>query len=263
MVHLQEAVISQSAVRDRNRALDLLKWIAIVTMVIDHASILFPQYNLLLRTIGRCAFPIFCIMLAFNLNQAIPKKKTHTLKNYFKNLALFCVLSEVPYQLFNQEPFTTLNVMPTLLLGFLLVVLGESKHKYATLQFVSLLVVTTLLSNFIMYSVWGVLLIVFLYLFFKTTNVHSKKYFLMISVLLTSLANIFNWLIGGYYTDMTTYSSAFSFAVSSAIATCIGAQFLLKGQHMNLPFELPPVGKWAYWFYPVHLVIIWILFKFA
>ena len=158
MVHLQEAVISQSAVRDRNRALDLLKWIAIVTMVIDHASILFPQYNLLLRTIGRWAFPIFCIMLAFNLNQAIPKKKTHTLKNYFKNLALFCVLSEVPYQLFNQEPFTTLNVMPTLLLGFLLVVLGESKHKYATLQFVFLLVVTILLSNFIMYSVWGVLL---------------------------------------------------------------------------------------------------------
>ena len=85
MVHLQEAVISQSAVRDRNRALDLLKWIAIVTMVIDHASILFPQYNLLLRTIGRWAFPIFCIMLAFNLNQAISKKKTHTLKNYFKN----------------------------------------------------------------------------------------------------------------------------------------------------------------------------------
>jgi hypothetical protein len=153
--------------------------------------------------------------------------------------------------------------MPTLLLGFLLVVLGESKHKYATLQFVSLLVVTTLLSNFIMYSVWGVLLIVFLYLFFKTTNVRSKKYFLMISVLLTSLANIFNWLIGGYYTDMTTYSLAFSFAVSSAIATYIGAQFLLKGQHMNIPFELPPVGKWAYWFYPVHLVIIWILFKFA
>jgi glucan phosphoethanolaminetransferase (alkaline phosphatase superfamily) len=94
-----------------------------------------------------------------------------------------------------------------------------------------------------MYSVWGVLLIVFLYLFFKTTNVRSKKYFLMISVLLTSLANIFNWLIGGYYTDMTTYSLAFSFAVSSAIATYIGAQFLLKGQHMNIPFELPPVGS--------------------
>lgn len=59
----------------------------------------------------------------------------------------------------------------------------------------------------------------------------------MISVLLTSLANIFNWLIGGYYTDMTTYSLAFSFAVSSAIATCIGAQFLLKGQHMNIPLN--------------------------
>lgn len=263
MVHLQEAVISQTAVRDRNRVLDLLKWIAIVTMVIDHTSILFPQYNLLLRSIGRWAFPVFCIMIAFNLNQAISKKKIHTLKNYFKNLAMFCVISEVPYQLFNQEPFTTLNVMPTLLLGLLLVVLGESKHKYATLQFVSLLVMTTLLSNFIMYSVWGVLLIVSLYLFFKTTNERSKKYFLTTSVLLTSLANIFNWLLGGYYADMTTYSLAFSFAVSSAVATYIGAQVLLKGQFMNIPFDVLSVGKWAYWFYPVHLVIIWLLFKFT
>lgn len=263
MVHLQETVISPNAVRVRNRVLDLLKWIAIVTMVIDHASILFPQYNMLLRSIGRWAFPVFCIMLAFNLNQAISKKKTFTLKNYFKNLVLFSVVSEVPYQLFNQEPFTTLNVMPTLLLGFLLVVLGESKHKYAALQFVSLLVVTTLLSNFVMYGVWGVLLIVSLYLFFKTNNDHSKKYFLTISVLLTSLANIFNWLLGGYYTDITTYTLAFSFAVSSAVATYIGAQVLLKEQYLNIALDIPSVGKWAYWFYPVHLLIIWVLFKFV
>ncbi len=121
--------------------------------------------------------------------------------------------------------------------------IGESKHKYATLQFVSLLVVTTLLSNFIMYSVWGVLLIVFLYLFFKTTNVRSKKYFLMISVLLTSLANIFNWLIGGYYTDMTTYSLAFSFAVSSAIATYIGAQIPTERTAHEYTFWITASGE--------------------
>lgn len=263
MVHLQEAVISNSAVMDRNRVLDLLKWVAIVTMVIDHASILLPQYNLILRSIGRWAFPVFCIMLAYNLNQAISKKKSHTLKNYFKNLALFCVVSEVPYQLFNQEPFTTLNVMPTLLLGFLLVVLGESKHKHATPQFFCLLVVATLLSNFIMYGVCGVLLIVTLYLFFKSSNDSHKKYFLFISVVLTSLANIFNWFLGGYYTDVTTYSLALSFAVSSAIATYVCSHILIKGQHLNLHFEVPPVGKWAYWFYPVHLIIIWALYKIS
>lgn len=263
MVHLQETVTSNCAVKDRNKVLDLLKWIAIITMVVDHASILLPQYNLLLRSIGRWAFPVFCIILAFNLNQAISKNKVHTLKKYFKNLALFCVLSEIPYQLFNQEPFTTLNVMPTLLLGFLLVVIGELKFKHATLQFFCLLVTTTLLSNFIMYGVFGVLLIVSLYLFFKSTNQSQKKYFLFISVIFTSLANIFNWLLGGYYTDVNTYSLALSFAVSSAVATYICAQTLLKGQHLNLHFEVPPVGKWAYWFYPVHLIIIWALFKIS
>lgn len=122
-----------------------LKWIAIVTMLIDHigASILtkqllymgenpqdfggvtsqfIEQYNNLYyimratRTIGRVAFPIFCFLLVEGF------LRTKNLKKYLFRMALFALLSEIPFDLvFAATPvyWGYQNVMITLLIGML------------------------------------------------------------------------------------------------------------------------------------------------
>lgn len=111
-----------------------LKWIAIISMIIDHTSkVLFPQIfyieqlgmdiktsymiHRLLPAVGRIAFPIF----AFGIAQGC--RVTRSPKRYLLRLALFAVISEVPYNLalkdmtFNFPVFAFHNVFFTLLIG--------------------------------------------------------------------------------------------------------------------------------------------------
>lgn len=122
-----------------------LKWIAIITMLIDHigASILtkqllymqrtpqafggvtpefVEQFNGLLqimqisRKIGRIAFPIFCFLLVEGF------LRTKNLKKYMLRMALFAILTEVPFDLiFTGTPmyWGYQNVMVTLFIGLL------------------------------------------------------------------------------------------------------------------------------------------------
>ena len=122
-----------------------LKWIAIITMLIDHvgATILTKQllhmnmnpvvyggvtqdfiehFNGLLyimkiaRKIGRVAFPIFCFLLVEGF------LRTKNLKKYILRMALFALLTEVPFDLaFAGTPvyWDYQNVMFTLLIGLL------------------------------------------------------------------------------------------------------------------------------------------------
>ncbi|TCB40324.1 hypothetical protein E0H83_15290 [Acinetobacter terrestris] len=73
----------------RNSILDLVKWIATISMVLDHLWVLFSEYTFVLRGIGRWAFPMFALMIAYNTHNAVQNNKTKTLDDYLKNLILF------------------------------------------------------------------------------------------------------------------------------------------------------------------------------
>ncbi len=76
---------------------DLLKIIAMVTMLIDHMGVLlFPDYQIF-RTIGRIAFPIFAFYLAMGYAFTSDKKK------YALRLLIFGLISQIPYFFLNSE----------------------------------------------------------------------------------------------------------------------------------------------------------------
>lgn len=73
---------------------DILKIIAMVTMLIDHTALLLlldAPYYIYLRIIGRIAFPIFAYQLAIGF------KRTSNRKKYATRLFLFALVSQIPY----------------------------------------------------------------------------------------------------------------------------------------------------------------------
>lgn len=118
-----------------------LKWIAIVTMLIDHiGAVLFENgfieaynrqlqgafsysvthtiwyFDIWMRRVGRVAFPIFCFLLVEGFFHTSNRKK------YAIRLGIFALVSEIPFDLAFRSSileFTYQNVMFTLLIGFL------------------------------------------------------------------------------------------------------------------------------------------------
>ena len=112
-----------------------LKYIACITMLIDHigASCIEGSFSvvpaalsaldLVLRLIGRLAFPIFCFLLVEGFQH------THDIRRYVSRMFLFGLVSELPFDLaFYRMPFywAHQNVYWTLALGLL--ALAGIKH---------------------------------------------------------------------------------------------------------------------------------------
>lgn len=104
----------------------VLKIIAIVAMAIDHVGYFIAPINMhayiIMRAIGRIAFPIFCFQIAEGY------RHTSNQKRYLARLLTAAVISEVPFDLCFHNTFfhwEDLNVMFTLLLGLLSICLYE------------------------------------------------------------------------------------------------------------------------------------------
>lgn len=117
----------------------VLKWIAVVTMLIDHLGIVYWQtqthvYEIykLMRYIGRIAFPIYCFLLVEGFYH------TRNVGKYIRNCFLFAILSEIPFNMTVYGKVFYLrgqNVYFTLTIGLCaLWVLDKVRKKYAFLQ---------------------------------------------------------------------------------------------------------------------------------
>ena len=91
---------------------ELLKWIAIATMTVDHVgAILLPDFEVL-RFIGRFAFPLFAYLLVLGI------ETTRNIRNYFLRLFVFALISQVPFFVaLDKGPFDLLNIFFTLACG--------------------------------------------------------------------------------------------------------------------------------------------------
>lgn len=156
----------------------LLKIIAMIIMLTDHiGALLIPadtEAYIICRSIGRLAFPIFCFLLVEGFYH------TSDVKKYMKRLAVFALISEIPFDLAFSDRTVKMgflyqqNVFFTLLLG-LVVLYGmnliEKKYEKKSiiiglLQSISVLIgCAAAIFLYTDYSFMGVLLIVAFYIF--------------------------------------------------------------------------------------------------
>ena len=164
-----------------------LKWIAVLTMAIDHMGAgLLEAYALnawggsplggmfvrqwdqilaldqILRYIGRPSFPIFCFLLVQGFCH------THDVKRYALRLGIFALISEVPFDLaLHIRPFywQAQNVFFTLLTGLLVMWFIHSRKNSLPARILGLLAGAAAAELLHLdYGAFGVALIVLLYL---------------------------------------------------------------------------------------------------
>jgi len=227
--------------RLRDGALDLLKWLALLSMVLDHLRYVGLSLDGLYVP-GRLAFPWFCLAIAANLHRARDLAVSGQWR-YLGWLLLFSVISEVPYRLFIEDA-DTLNVLPTLALG-LLVARGW-QQKALIDRGLALIAVTlaAVFSTHLMFGLFGVLLPLAMLLVFR-----RPWYFSVLPGLVCVAANQWQVLL----------NSGTPVALLG-LATCLIAPLLGMVLLRHAKSAGPPaMRRWAYALYPTHFLLLLLL----
>jgi hypothetical protein len=141
-----------------------IKVLAAVFMVIDHAGLfLFPQF-LVLRIIGRGAFPLFAWCIANGAHY------TKDMRAYLRRLFIFALISQVPFSLAYYMaglPWWYTNVLFTLFLGLgAIYFINQTQRVSFKIGIISVCAITAEIIHSD-YKIAGVLSIVVFYLCYK------------------------------------------------------------------------------------------------
>jgi hypothetical protein len=133
---------------------ELLKIIAIVTMVIDHiGNILYPDL-LFLQVIGRLSFPIFAYLIVLGIESTKKPRK------YMVTLLSFAVISQIPYFLaFDIQPFERLNILFSLFLSAMTIYFYNKKNLLAFVPLLLSIILPTEGSYYVVLTAVGMKLL--------------------------------------------------------------------------------------------------------
>ena len=209
----------------------VLKWIAVLTMVIDHVgAILFPD-QIWMRVIGRVAFPVYAYCLAEGF------RYTSDYRRYLGRLALFAILSEIPFDLaFYGVPFSFAhqNVFFTLTLGLILLWVLERCREQLLLCAGAFAVLCFLAQALHMdYGAGGLLMVFAFYLARQGTS---------------------PWIGWGIFVFINLFGYAGGVQWAAILALLhIGLYSGKAGKKKQ---------RFFYWIYPLHLLLLWVIEKY-
>ena len=209
-----------------------LKAIACITMLIDHiGAMLFPQ-TVIFRMIGRISFPIYCFLLVEGFYRTRDKKK------YITRMAICAIVTEPIYDFAFTGALTlhSQSVMITLMLGFAaLYTLERCKCKIdAVIAIVAYAILNEILGA--SYGIYGIGMI----LMFAYTRERDDK--LVANVFLTIILNVFQ-------TDIQIFA-----LLALPIINLYNGKKLTNNKAAQIGF---------YAFYPMHLLILYIIQQVA
>lgn len=226
----------------RNAALDLVKWLAMLSMLLDHLRILWPGMHSLFVP-GRLAFPLFCVAIAANVARSRSARLINDSNaRYLGGILLFASISEVVYR--PMSPAGTLNVMFTLLLGLVIAWGVHYRSVLAACMATGAAAIAAWMNEPLMYGFLGCLLPAALLLAIKRPGPVW-----VLPALLCVAINTRDSLWARAM-DMDAYSLA---VWGSAFSAPLIGLWLLR---TPLACKVWPVRQWAYWFYPVHLAVL-------
>lgn len=199
-----------------------LKMIAIICMIIDHVGYIFFPNTIIFRAIGRIAFPIFCFLIVEGFHH------TRSHMNYLIRLTIFALLSEIPFDLAflgTLFDWQHQNVFFTLALGLASIFCLEEMNNRRIYAFPLILMWGAAYFIHCDYGIGGVIFICMLYL---TRETPWMRFLLSALVLYLfwgklELVGLFAILLIAFYNEK-------------------------KGPSAQMIF---------YWFYPVHLLVLY------
>ena len=230
--------------------------LAMALMLMDHLwATLLPAQDWL-TCAGRLAFPIFAFMAVEGYFH------THSFRKYALRLALFAVLSEVPFDLMYGGTWfypVHQNVIWTLLLGLLGIHLMETvrkKQKTWLYLLTALLVVLigTVLGTLGMVDYYGTgVLTIFICYFFR-----GRKWWCLAGQLL-ALYWVNVELLGGLLYPVHIFGMEFEICQQGLALLALLPIWLYRGRqgYHSKPFQYA-----CYAFYPVHMLILVLLLQY-
>lgn len=162
---------------------DFLKVVAAIAMLVDHAAVLpaFADTNayIIMRLIGRIAFPIFAYYIAAGFIN------THNLKKYVIRLFICAVISQIPYTLYFKN-YLGLNIIFTFLIAAAVIYFIKLQWHYTAAVIALLPVCIEILFHISFdYSIYGIITVVIFYLFMDKP--HKAGIIFTIATLLFSI----------------------------------------------------------------------------
>ncbi|MGE7960314.1 TraX family protein [Pseudomonas sp. NPDC089530] len=239
---MRDATLTPVAPR-RDGALDLLKWLALLGMVLDHLR--YVGWSLeMLYVPGRLAFPWFCLALAANVARAGAADRAAAGQwRYLGWLLLFGLLSELPYRLYIPDP-DTLNVLPTLALGLLVARAWQRRGGLALWLGLGAALLGALFDRYLMFGLAGVLLPLAMLLVLR-----RPWYWALLPGLLCLAANQWQTLLSA--ARMGNQLAAWGL-VACLLAPWLGLLLLRRLRGVSPP----PMRRWAYLLYPGHFLLL-------
>jgi hypothetical protein len=229
---MQLALPSQRLIR--HDALELAKWVALITMTVDHyGKIVDPGVFLITHWIGRLSFPLFAGIVGIRL--ALSPRVAAA---YVRRLAFWAVLSQ-PVFVLAGRPWSDGNILFTLLLGVLansaVLLFRRDRQAEGILLFASVAVA----AFFVEFGIAGVLMIP------------------LIARIASGRPSAVRWLIGplGVFANLT-----FELPPLTAGDLCaLGATPVVLAS-TSMPGYVPRLPKYFFYaYYPAHLLALhWI-----
>ena len=227
---------------------EVLKLIACVTMLIDHfgASVLLelqiPHMDAVYyvcRSIGRIAFPIYCFLLVEGMHH------TRNPLNYILRLAAGILLAELPFDMLFEGHFcwSAQNVMVTLTLGaVMLLCMRKTEKKWLKLLMVLPFAILAELAQ-CDYGAGGIVMIA-VFALFDRLSLQTVALFLV------------NW-------QLLPSAAVSVFGVVVIIQLLAVAAMVPIGLYSGRKLTHSRAVQWAFYlFYPVHLLVLWIILGF-